>query len=202
MRVRVSRSLVLMGLVAAMSPAAQASGTTKDIVLDRLTAPAAAATAAPGAASDAMAVSVLLESGDGTLIPRGTQHMFKTGDRFRVKVLASRDGKLAFYNTNPKGVLGKAPVWQGEVKVGQEVVSPRLRLQGNSGVDQLHILLEPAQAAAAHPGVVAWLSDWLSRLRGGSAKDIGLDVQDTATATYLLNARGQGLVTTVRIAHR
>ena len=69
-------------------------------MLDRVTAPAAAAPAAGATAtSDAMAVSVLVEAADGTLTPRGTDKMFRTGDRFRVKVLASRDAKIALYNT-------------------------------------------------------------------------------------------------------
>lgn len=189
-----------LGLMAAISTPTSAAGTTKDIVLDRISAPAAASTAvAPaGSPSDAMAVSVLLESEDGTLTPRSTGRAFSTGDRFRVKLLASRAGQVAFFNTNPRGVMNPEPVWRGEVELGQELISPRLRLQGQSGVDQLHIVLVPAQQQS----VAAWLGNWLGRIQGGQAKDIGLDVQDTTSATYLLNARGQGLVTTMRIAHR
>ena len=193
------RSLAIAALAAAIGSTALAAGTTKDIVLDRVTAPAAAAPAAGATAtSDAMAVSVLVEAADGTLTPRGTDKMFRTGDRFRVKVLASRDAKIALYNTNPKGVLGKDPVWQGEVKLGQETITPRLRLDGNSGVDYLHIVMQPAK----EEGIFAWLGNWLSRTKDGSTKDISLDVQNTDSATYLLNGKGQGLVTTMRIVHQ
>jgi hypothetical protein len=192
-------SAVLAALLAASGSAALAAGSTKDIVLDRVAAPAAAAPAAGATAtSDAMAVSVLVEAADGTLTPRGTDKMFRTGDRFRVKVLASRDAKIALYNTNPKGVLGKDPVWQGEVKLGQETITPRLRLDGNSGVDYLHIVMQPAK----EEGIFAWLGNWLSRTKDGSTKDISLDVQNTDSATYLLNGKGQGLVTTMRIVHQ
>lgn len=192
-------SAVLAALLAANGSAALAAGSTKDIVLDRVAAPAAAAPAAGATAtSDAMAVSVLVEAADGTLTPRGTDKMFRTGDRFRVKVLASRDAKIALYNTNPKGVLGKDPVWQGEVKLGQETITPRLRLDGNSGVDYLHIVMQPAK----EEGIFAWLGNWLSRTKDGSTKDISLDVQNTESATYLLNGKGQGLVTTMRIVHQ
>jgi hypothetical protein len=192
-------SAVLAALLAANGSAALAAGSTKDIVLDRVAAPAAAAPAAGATAtSDAMAVSVLVEAADGTLTPRGTDKMFRTGDRFRVKVLASRDAKIALYNTNPKGVLGKDPVWQGEVKLGQETITPRLRLDGNSGVDYLHIVMQPAK----EEGIFAWLGNWLSRTKDGSTKDISLDVQNTDSATYLLNGKGQGLVTTMRIVHQ
>lgn len=192
-------SAVLAALLAANGSAALAAGSTKDIVLDRVAAPAAAAPAAGATAtSDAMAVSVLVEAADGTLTPRGTDKMFRTGDRFRVKVLASRDAKIALYNTNPKGVLGKDPVWQGEVKLGQETITPRLRLDGNSGVDYLHIVMQPAK----EEGIFAWLGNWLSRTKDGATKDISLDVQNTDSATYLLNGKGQGLVTTMRIVHQ
>ncbi len=196
-------SALVAVLAAAVGPAALAAGSTKDIVLDRVTAPAAAAPAAGATAtSDAMAVSVLVEAADGTLTPRGTDKMFHTGDRFRVKVLASRDAKIALYNTNPKGVLGKDPVWQGEVKLGQETITPRLRLDGNSGVDYLHIVMQPAK----EEGIFAWLGNWLNRVKDGTkdgaTKDISLDVQNTDSATYLLNGKGQGLVTTMRIVHQ
>jgi hypothetical protein len=87
------RHAVLAALLAASATSVLASGTTKDIVLDRVTVPAS--TPATPAANDAMAVSVLLESADGTLSPRSTDKMFRTGDRLRVKILASRDGKVA-----------------------------------------------------------------------------------------------------------
>lgn len=188
---------LLAALMAAPGSAALAAGTTKDIVLDRVSASAGAAPAA-SATSDAMAVSVLVESVDGTLSPRSTDKMFRTGERFRVKVLASRDGRIALYNTNPKGELGKDPVWQGEVKLGQETITPRLRLDGTSGVDLLHIVMQPAK----EEGVFAWLRNWLSRSKDSASKDISLDVQNTESTTYLLNGKGQGLVTTMRIVHQ
>jgi hypothetical protein len=169
---------------------------TKDIVLDRVTA-------APGAASaattDAMAVSVLIESPDGSLSPKSTNSLFRTGDRFRVKVLASRDAKVSLYNTNPRGETNPTPLWQGEVTFGQDTISPRLALTGSSGVDQLHVVLEPRQ----EPGVLAWLGNWLRSFKDGpgAAKDIRLDVQNTPTATYMVNGSGQGLVSTVQIVH-
>jgi hypothetical protein len=190
-------SAMLAALMAATGPAALAAETTKDIVLDRV-APRAAAAPAATANSDAMAVSALVETLDGTLSPRGTDKMFRTGDRFRVKVLASRDAKIALYNTNPKGELGKDPVWQGEVKRGQETITPRLRLDGSSGVDYLHIVMQPAK----EEGLFAWLRNWLGPTKDGASKDISLDVQNTDSTTYLLNTKGQGLVTTMRIVHK
>lgn len=190
------RTLCVAALVGLGAAGAYAGGSTKDIVLDRLAAPAVGTVTAP--ASDAMAVSVLVESPEGVLTPRGTDRSFRTGDRFRVKVLASRAGRVSFYNTNPDGVLGREPLWSGEVQPGLETISPRLRLDGRRGVDQLHVVLEPAQEAQ---GVWAWLGSWFSRTASGS-KDIVLDVQNTDSTTYLLSRHGQGLVTTVRIAHR
>lgn len=204
------RKLFLQALIAAAASASLAgpvvaAESTKDIVLDRVTAPAQPGRATP-ADTDAMAVSVLVEAPDGTLTPRGTDKAFRTGDRFRVKVLTSRDARVALYNTTPKGVLVEKPIWEGEVKVGQETITPRLRLDGSSGTDYLHVVMRPPK----EEGVFTWLTNWLNRTRNavkeganaGSAKDISLDVQNTPSATYLLNGRGHGLVTTMRIVHR
>ena len=146
-----------------------------------------------------MAVSVLLERPDGTLIPKSTNSIFRTGDRFRVKLLASRDSRVSLYNTNPKGEMNPKPVWHGQVKSGLETISSRLALTGNSGVDQLHVVMEPVKES----GIVTWLSNWLrsAQAGGSSSKDIQLDVQNTPQTTYLLNANGQGLVSTVQIVH-
>lgn len=190
--------LAAFGLSMAMT--ASMAATTKDVVLERVSAPPAAVTA-PGAqvATDAMAVSVLLESSDGSLTPKGTDTLFRTGDRFRVKVLASRDAKISLYNTNPKGETTTKPLWEGEVKLGQDTITPRLVLTGNSGVDQLHVVLEPKQETS----VITWLGNWLRSLKDGAtaSKDIRLDVQNTLSATYMINANGQGLVSTVSIVH-
>lgn len=204
--------IALAALVLVASTATVAAEQTKDIVLDRLAAPVLTSTTVQSATGDAMAVSVLLESPDGSLTPRSTQGLFNTGDRFRVKVLASRPGTIALYNTNPAGVLSPEPVWRGEVKVGQETISPRLRLDGQSGVDLLHIVLEPSTApstapAAAPTGLFAWLSNALRGVgkEGGAedgTKDIRLDSQSTASTTYIINPRGLGLVSTMRIVHR
>lgn len=180
-------------LCLALPLAAQAAG-TKDFVLDRIN-PATAATAAQ-AASDAMAVSILVESPDGSLTPRSTEVLFRTGERLRVKVLASRSGKVSLHNTNPAGVTSL--VWSGDVQVGQETISPRMVLTGLSGEDRLHVVLEPVQVPQ---GIMGWLSNWLAGAKGGPAKDIRLDTQSTPEATYVLNPSGQGLVSTVRIVH-
>ena len=176
---------------------AQAAGSAKDIVIDRVTSPVVTVTpAAP--TGDAMSVSVLLESPDGSLTPKSTDTVFRTGDRFRIKLLGSRNAKVSLYNTNPRGELGAEPVWRGELKVGQDTISPRLALTGSSGVDQLHVVMEPA----VDGGLFGWLTNWLnSSGKAGASKDIQLDVQTTPTTTYLVNAAGQGLVTTVKIAH-
>jgi hypothetical protein len=187
-----------------LASAAHAAPSTKDVVLDRVLAPVAARTATPQAqaqaqAQDAMAVSVLLESPDGTLAPKSTNTLFRTGDRFRIKVIASREAKVSLYNTNPRGETNPKPIWQGDVRVGLDTISPRLVLAGTSGIDQVHVVLEPAQ----EPNVFAWLGNWFrsSKSNDSAAKDVQLDVQNTPSTTYVFNPRGQGLVNTVQIAH-
>jgi hypothetical protein len=181
-----------------LAGAAAQAQSAKDIVLDRVTAPVARPAATP-ASNDAMAISVLVESPDGSLAPKSTNSLFNTGDRFRIKLLASRSAKVSLYNTNPLGQFNPKPVWQGEVKVGQETITPRLRLDGSSGVDHLHVVLEPEQAPQ---GVVAWISSWLTKEGSEAPKDIRLDSENSATTSYLVNQTGRGLVSTFRIVHR
>ncbi len=124
---------------------------------------------------------------------------FERLDRFRIKLLASRAAKVSLYNTNPRGETNPRPIWQGEVRVGLDTISPRLALTGTSGIDQLHIVMEPAQER----NVFGWLGNWVNTSKGSasSTKDIQLDVQHTPVTTYLLNPRGQGLVNTLQIVH-
>jgi len=189
-------------LAVLLASSAQAADTTKDIVLDRVLSPvvsSATVTTNTAQAQDAMAVSVLLESPDGTLRPKSTNTLFHTGDRFRIKLLASRAAKVSLYNTNPRGETNPNPIWQGEVRIGLDTISPRLALTGTSGIDQLHIVMEPAQ----EPNIFGWLTNWFrtSKSTDSTAKDIRLDVQNTPNATYLLNPLGQGLVNTLQIVH-
>lgn len=188
-------SALALSLALFSSLPAQAAGTAKDVVIDRVTE---SALGSESTGTDAMAVSVLLESPNGSLSPRSTDRLFQTGDRFRVKLVASRDAKVSLYNTNPRGETGKQPVWSGELKAGQETVSKRFVLDVSSGVDQLHVVMEPRST-----GVFVWLSQWLDGLRSGKSlsKDIQLDVQSTETTSYVVNTAGTGVVSTIQIVH-
>ncbi|MES2938482.1 MAG: hypothetical protein V4864_12430 [Pseudomonadota bacterium] len=185
-----------LAVALALPLAGHAQGAAKDVVVDRVTGPLVTVGAAPR--NDAMIVSVLLEQPDGTLLPRSTETAFNTGDRFRVKLLASREGRVALCNTPPSGIPNPEPVWRGEVRPGQETISPRLRLSGTSGggFEQLHAVLEPPGEA----NVCRWLAGHVANKT--VAKDIVLDQQSTPQATYLLAAPNTGLVATMRIFHR
>lgn len=193
------QSLAIVAAVTAGGASAQGR-MAKDIVLDQVAAPLVGTTVGTAARNDAVVVSVLLESPDGTLVSKSTEALFNTGDRFRVKLLASRPGRVSIYNTTPAGEFKPQPIWRGEVKPGQETIAPRMALTNNSGsgVDQLHVVLEPA----AETNVVTWLGQWIVASKSGARKDIQLDVQASPSATYLLTDAGQGLATTVRIQHR
>ena len=198
-------TLLALPLAALLSTPLAAQSSPKDIVLDRLQAAVVAPQPAPGAVqSDAMAVSVLLETADGSLSPRSVNNAFRTGDRFRVKVVAARDGHIALYNTKPDGSTSQNPVWRGPIKTGEELVTPRLRLDGQRGEDLLHVVLEPRNEPT---GPWAWVMralglDDKGMVNKSATKDIVLDVQNTASTTYVLNPTGGGLTTTLAIRHR
>jgi len=193
MRGRGGRGLLMACvLAAAVATALPAQAATKDIVLERVTRPHTGG----AAASDAMAVSILVENPDGTLVQRSTQALFRTGERLRVKVLASRDGDVSIHNTNAEGKTSE--VWRGKIKFGQETVSPRMVLTGQGGREQLHVVLEPLTQPPG--GIMGWLTSWWDSLAGKS-KDIVLDAQSTEQTTYVLNPAGQGVASTVGIVH-
>ncbi|MFN7695320.1 MAG: hypothetical protein ACK5O3_14890 [Burkholderiales bacterium] len=193
-----------LSLALALSVSGPALAAPKDIVLDRVqTAAAAPVTSRAAVRSDAMAVSILVESPDGTLTSRSVNTNFRTGERFRVKVVAARDGHIALFNTKPSGETPAAPVWRGPIKAGEELVTPRLRLDGQQGEDLLHIVLEQSTPE----GTWAWVRRMLGldekgMAMPGATKDIVLDVQNTASTTYVVNPRGEGLTTTLTIRHR
>lgn len=217
-----------LGLAAA---AVTARASTKDIVLDQVQAPLLAPVPNARPAADAMVVTVLLERPDGSLTPYGAAQPFRTGERFRVKVVTGRDGRIALYNTRPDGVTPSQPVWSGPIRAGQELLTQRLMISGVSGQDLLHVVLEPTQvegvsastggasaaaapaSAASAPSAVAAGSGvwgWLRRVLGlnekglaepGATKDIVLDTQSTPTGTYVSNPRGDGLTATITIQH-
>ena len=188
-----------LAALVALSITGVATAATKDVVLDRIVTPTyATAPMAVQPASDAMVVSVLVASYDGSLTPRSTNTLFRTGDRIHLKVLTSRDGAIEVYNTTPRGETSRTPIWKGEVRVGEELITPRLLLTGTSGEDQIHVVLTPSKPDVS---IFDWLADILRGKGKSSRKDVVLDTQSTATSTYIVNTAGQGLTTTIRVAH-
>ena len=192
-----------IALGAATASAQNASApSAKDVVLASLAAANQNANpAAQAARPDAMVVSVLVESGYGTLTPRSTEAPFATGQRFRIKLLAPRDGEVLIYNTNPLGQTSQTPVWKTEVKAGVETVSELMQLTGNKGEDQLHVVLQP-RAPVSSP--FSWFQNlFASRGSSGNAsKDVRLVTESTPQGTYFYNPNGQGGYVTIRIRHQ
>ena len=90
MRVQTNNPLVRCVATACLCltlPLAALAAGTKDIVLDRINP--VTTTTAVQATSDAMAVSILVESPDGSLAPRSTEVLFRTGEHH-----AGREGLL------------------------------------------------------------------------------------------------------------
>ena len=192
-----ARALHVSLLAAALMASAAAGAATKDIVLDQVTAPLLHVTpTAAMANAESMVVSVLVAAPNGTMTPRSTQEMFRTGERIHLKVLSSRAGDIEIYNTNPVGQVSR--VWAGTVRVGEETITPRMAITGNRGEDQLHVVLTPQKPSGS---VLEWLREVLSGKGKSVRKDVVLDTQSTPTSTYVVNTAGQGVTTTVRIVH-
>ncbi len=115
---------------------------SKDVVLDTGYTSAAPSTPVEDT-GNALTVTVLGENPQGYLGPRSTEESFRTGERFRLKVLSAYDGLIEIYNTNPIGQTTARPIWRGPVQAGIEAIGPRLRLDGYSGHDQVHVVLTP-----------------------------------------------------------
>jgi hypothetical protein len=193
----------ILGLACASGAHAnQAAPAAKDVVLATLAPAAQAAPGANQAKPDAMVVSVLVEGPYGMLTPRSTEAAFATGERFRIKLLAPRDGEVLIYNTNPLNQTSQTPIWKTQVKAGVESVSDLMQLTGNRGEDQLHVVLQPRT-----PPANAWA--WFQNLfaskdagAGGTSKDIRLVTESTPQSTYFYNPNGQGGYVPIRIRHQ
>lgn len=182
-----------IGASAAFAQAASAPA-AKDVVLASL-APAVQ-NAGDASRPDALAVSVLVEGAYGMLTPRPADAPFSNGDRFRIKLLSPRDGEVLVYNTNPQGQTGQAPIWKTTVRAGVEAVSDLMQVTGNSGEDQLHVVLQP-KAPTANP--FEWFQNLFSS--GKTGKDVRLVTENTQQGTYFYNPSGQGGYVTIRIRH-
>lgn len=196
-RLKTFALLVLAGSAAPVL--AQDAPHAKDVVLASLAPPASAA--ANAARPDALAVSVLVEGPYGMLLPRAANARFTSGERFRIKLLAPRDGQVLVYNTTPQGQTSPAPVWKADVKGGIETVSDLLQVTGDQGEDQLHVVLQPREPGA---NPFAWFQGLLASRPapgGGTGKDIRLVSESTPQSTYFYNASGQGGYVTIHIHH-
>lgn len=194
-----ARGLALASALALAAAAQAQSLQAKDIVLTRLggVAPATAAAAparAAVAASQGMAVSVLVLGEDGLLYPRAATAPFKTGERFRLRVLPTVDGTLVLANTSAQG--STVELLRMTVRAEQETLIPSepdqlLQLAGPGGEEVLHLRLfpagQPVQGAAA-PQL--------------AAKDIRLVTQSTASASYVAGPSDQSLYTRVVVGHQ
>ncbi|SFB83248.1 hypothetical protein [Massilia yuzhufengensis] len=179
---------------AAAGALAQPGPGAKDIVLASL-APEARP-AAGQARPDTLAVSVLVDGPYGVLLQRPADASFSDGDRFRIKVLAPRDGDILVFNTTPAGRTGATPIWKAGAKGGVELVSEPMQVTGAAGDDLLHVVLQPRSAVT---NLFAWFQELLAG--GKNGKDIRLVTENTQQTTYVYNPDGQGGLVTIRIRH-
>jgi|JRYI01.1.fsa_nt_gb hypothetical protein len=163
----------------------------KDIVLSSLSG--RAATAEPSSRQAGMSVSVLVASAGGELIPRATDAPFRTGERFRLRVLPTVDGTLVIANTNPAGLTRE--VLRLPVRAGLEALVPagagsEFQLVGQAGEDVLHLSLY-AEGSRLPPEGEA----------GAGAKDIRLVTQSTSDASYVVGDVDEPLYTRMVVRH-
>lgn len=198
------KTLASMALTLGMAFGVQAADkpTAKDIVLAPLAAQAMPnGSVGPVQSQDGMAVSVLVENPDGTLVPKSTDVNFPNGQRFRLKIFAPRDGEVLVYNTNPAGQTSQAPVWKTTVKAGLESISEPFLLSGTQGEDLLHVVLQPK--VAPPQGTYNWFQAALAANASGKAsKDIVLVTENTPQTTFFYNSGGQGGYVTIHFRHQ
>lgn len=172
------------------------TSTTKDIVISSMSSAQSESQAAIISQKESLVVSVLTEGPYNTWIPNPTEIRYSSGQRFRVKVSSSRNGQLAFFNTNPAGITASEPLLIMELSAGVEIVSDALEIAGDSGVDLLHLVLLPEGNRASPFEVFTRMQDGKGR-----EKDIRLVTEESETASYFLNPQDQGAFVTLRIDH-
>ncbi len=179
----------------------QSAPRAKEVVLASLAPAGVSGATANAARPDALAVSVLIEGPLNMLVPRSVDAPFSTGDKFRIKLLAPRDGEIAIFNTPPIGETGKSPIWRTRVTAGVESLSELMQLTGNRGVDQLHVVLLPS----GHAGDPFAALQGMMTANGNASKaskDIRLVTENTSQGTYFYNPNGQGGFVTIHIRHQ
>jgi len=179
----------IASLLAATPGFAADQAMAKDIILTSLAKPPAAAGASP---SYGMSVSVLVSGPDGLLTPRATDGIFKTGDRFRLRVLPTRDGTLLISNTDPQNQTKE--LLRVPVRGGLETLIPTepdnlFQLVGQGGDDILHLQLYPSNLPQPAPGTLA-------------SKDIRLVTQSTGSASYVVGESAQPVYARVVVRHQ
>jgi len=190
---RLAMALLALGWLGGGAPVHAGGGQpqAKDIVLSGLSGRPAAGE--PSSRQAGMSVSVLVASAGGELIPRATDAPFRTGERFRLRVLPTVNGTLVIANTNPAGLTRE--VLRLPVRAGLEALVPagedsEFQLVGQAGEDVLHLSLY-AEGSRLPPENDA----------GAGAKDIRLVTQSTSDASYVVGEAGQPLYTRVVVRH-
>lgn len=189
-----SLPIVLLALSISSLPllaTAAAPPKAKDIILTRLSNPVPTTTPTQSS-TYGMSVSVLVVGQDGLLMPRATDTVFKTGDRFRLRILPTLDGTIVISNTDPQNQtreLVRVPV-----RAGLETLIPAepdnlFQLVGQSGDDILHLQLYPNSLPQPAVG-------------GLASKDIRLVTQSTGSASYVVGQANQPVYTRVVVRHQ
>lgn len=181
--------LSLTAFACAIPATAADSPRAKDIVLTSLAKPPAPATPA---SNYGMSVSVLISGHDGLLTPRSTEGVFRTGDKFRLRVLPTRDGTIVISNTDPKNQTRE--LLRLPVRGGLETLVPAepdnlFQLVGEAGDDVLHLQLFPSNLPQPAQGALL-------------SKDIRLVTQSTGSASYVVGETTQPIYTRIVVRHQ
>ncbi len=174
---KVARSFVLATVVCLALGTAPVHA--QQINFQSATALAQRTLAGENTGQQAMDVSILVyPSNGGTPIVRGAHQNFFTGERFKLRIRASKSGTLNVVNVEQNGRQNQLS--QAQVSVGQELIYPVapntfLEFDGNSGNEKLRLTLTPSGGTAPFnpfdtvplPSPSGGLDDLLALLNGG-----------------------------------
>jgi hypothetical protein len=71
-----------------------------------------------------------------------------SGSRFQIRIQSPLAGVVSVSAINPAGETIGAPLWRGSVRMGTDVLSPMLRLEGAKGRETLVVVLQPSNGQA------------------------------------------------------
>jgi len=101
------------------------------------------ATASASGAFEGRGLRLQLQSEGMTMPMDGDRVYLASGSRFTVLIGADMDGRVEVHTVNALGQRSNGPIWTSQMRRGEAISTPPMRVEGKAGEDLLRIRVEP-----------------------------------------------------------